>query len=336
MKFGLYSSIADPPRGEDLAGRVEEVMEEAQLAEESGFDSIFFGEHHQDKDGFLPSPLIVASAVAGRTRRLNVGTSVILLPLHHPVHLAEDVLTLDVVSRGRIILGVGIGYQEADFRAFGVPMEDRVTLFEEGVEVIRQCWTGEPFTFHGKHHHLHDVRVRPGPYQQPSPPLWIGASTLSGARRAGRLGDAFVAGPSTNLERTLRLVDSYRQAALGAGRQPQVVLMRDAWVASSRAEAEGVYGREVLAAYKYYWRNGLAEFRSITSEAEFTLDRIAQDRLILGDPEECVTEFQRWSQAVGTDYFLLRLRQAHSGGPPHQKIMDAIRLFGKQVIPPCS
>jgi len=336
MKFGLYSSIADPPRGEDLAGRVEEVMEEAQLAEKSGFDSIFFGEHHQDKDGFLPSPLIVASAVAGRTRRLNVGTSVILLPLHHPVHLAEDVLTLDVVSRGRIILGVGIGYQEADFRAFGVPMEDRVTLFEEGVEVIRQCWTGEPFTFHGKHHHLHDVRVRPGPYQQPSPPLWIGASTLSGARRAGRLGDAFVAGPSTNLERTLRLVDSYRQAALGAGRQPQVVLMRDAWVASSRAEAEGVYGREVLAAYKYYWRNGLAEFRSITSEAEFTLDRIAQDRLILGDPEECVTEFQRWSQAVGTDYFLLRLRQAHSGGPPHQKIMDAIRLFGEQVIPECS
>jgi len=335
MKFGLYSSIADPPRGEDLAGRVGEVMEEAQLAEENGFDSIFFGEHHQDKDGFLPSPLIVASAVAGATRRLNVGTSVILLPLHHPVRLAEDVVTLDVVSRGRIVLGVGIGYQAADFQAFDVPMEDRVTLFEEGVEVIRQCWTGEPFSFHGKHHHLHDVQVRPRPYQRPSPPLWIGASTFSGARRAGRLADAFVAGPSTNLERTLRLVDSYRQAALAAGREPQVVLMRDAWVAPSRAEAEEVYGGEVLDAYKYYWRNGLAEFKSIKSESEFTMERIAPDRLILGDPEECVTEFQRWSQTVGTDYFLLRLRQAHSGGPPHQKIMDAIRLFGKQVIPYC-
>ena len=123
MKFGLYSSIADPPRGEDLAGRVDEVVEEAQLAEENGFHSIFFGEHHQDKDGFLPSPLIVAAAVSGQTRRLNVGTSVILLPLHHPVHLAEDVVTLDVVSRGRIILGVGIGYQGADFQAFDVPME---------------------------------------------------------------------------------------------------------------------------------------------------------------------------------------------------------------------
>ena len=335
MRFGLYSSIADPPRGEDLASRVEEVVEEAQSAEEHGFDSIFFGEHHQDKDGFLPSPLIVASAVAGATRRLNVGTSVILLPLHHPVHLAEDVVTLDVVSRGRIILGVGIGYQAADFQAFGVPMEDRVTLFEEGIEVIRRCWTGETFSFHGKHHHLHDIRVRPAPYQQPSPPLWIGASTFSGARRAGRLAAAFVAGPSTNLERTLRLVDSYRKAALAEGREPQVILMRDAWVAPSRTEAEEVYGGEVLDAYKYYWQAGLAEFKSIESESEFTLDRIAPDRLIIGDPQECVTEFKRWSQAVGTDYFLLRLRQAHSGGPPHQKIMDAIRLFGEQVIPQC-
>ena len=335
MKFGLYSSIADPPLGADLASRVEEVVEEAQLAEKSGFDSIFFGEHHQDKDGFLPSPLIVASAVAGATRSLNLGTSVILLPLHHPVHLAEDVITLDAVSRGRVILGVGIGYQPADFQAFGIPMEDRVTLFEEGIEIIRQCWDQKPFSYHGKHHHLHNVQVRPSPFQQPSPPLWIGASTYSGARRAGRLADGFVAGPSTNFDRTSRLVDSYRKAALEAGRQPQVVLMRDAWVASSRAEAETVYGPEVLDAYKYYWRNGLAEFRSIQSESDFTISQIGPDRLILGDPDECAAEFRRWSAAMDTDYFLLRLRHAHSGGPPHQKIMDAINLFGEKVFPNC-
>ncbi len=135
MKFGIYSSIANPPRGEHLDRCVDEVIAEAQLAEESGFDACFFGEHHQDKDGFLPSPLIVATAVAAQTRRLKVGTSVILLPLHHPVHLAEDVITLDIVSKGRVILGVGIGYQAADFRAFAVPMEHRVALFEESVEI---------------------------------------------------------------------------------------------------------------------------------------------------------------------------------------------------------
>ena len=110
MKFGLYSSIANPPRGEQLDRCIDEVIAEAQLAETSGFDSCFFGEHHQDHDGFLPSPLIVATAVAARTTRLRVGTSVILLPLHHPVHVAEDVITLDLVSKGRVILGVGIGY----------------------------------------------------------------------------------------------------------------------------------------------------------------------------------------------------------------------------------
>ena len=146
MKFGIYSSIADPPRGERLDQRIDEVIAEAKLAEEAGFDSCFFGEHHQDKDGFLPSPLIVATAVAAHTRTLNVGTSVILLPLHNPVHLAEDVITLDLVSKGRIILGVGLGYQEADFRAFEVPVRQRVGRFEEGVEIIRQCWSGEPFS----------------------------------------------------------------------------------------------------------------------------------------------------------------------------------------------
>ena len=131
MKFGIYSSIANPPRGEDLPRCVDEVIEEARLAEQAGFDSCFFGEHHQDRDGFLPSPLIVCTAVAASTTTLRVGTSVILLPLHHPVRLAEDVVTLDIISKGRVTVGVGLGYQPADFQAFGITMSDRVELFEE-------------------------------------------------------------------------------------------------------------------------------------------------------------------------------------------------------------
>src|SRR5947199_5408631 len=137
MKFGLYSSIANPPRGEHLERSIDEVIAEAQLAESVGFDSCFFGEHHQDHDGFLPSPLIVATAVAARTKTLRVGTSVILLPLHHPVRIAEDVVTLDLVSKGRVILGVGIGYQADDFHAFSVPMEHRVGLIDERAEIVR-------------------------------------------------------------------------------------------------------------------------------------------------------------------------------------------------------
>jgi probable F420-dependent oxidoreductase len=335
MKFGIYSSIANPPRGENLDRCVDEVIAEAQLAEASGFDSCFFGEHHQDKDGFLPSPLIVATAVAAHTKRLNVGTSVILLPLHHPVHVAEDVITLDIVSKGRIILGVGVGYQASDFQAFGIPMQHRAAMFEEGVEIIRQCWRGERFSFHGAHYTLDDLQVRPRPFQNPSPPLWIGASVPAAVRRAGRLGDAFVATPSSTLADTVRLVDMYRQAAEQAGRQPRVVLMRDAWVAPSRAEAETVYGPEVMAAYRYYWENRLAEFQNIDPETPFTLDFLAEDRIILGEPETCIREFNRWQEATGADYCLLRLRHAHSGGPAHENILGAIKMFGDQVIPYC-
>ena len=335
MKFAIYSSIANPPRGEHLERCIDEVIAEAQLAEECGFDACFFGEHHQDKDGFLPSPLIVATAVAAQTRRLKVGTSVILLPLHHPVHLAEDVITLDLVSKGRVILGVGIGYQAADFQAFAVPMEHRVALFEEGIEIIRRCWSGEPFSFHGTHYHLDNIRIHPRPFQTPSPPLWIGASVPTAVRRAGRLGDAFVATPSADVESALRLITAYRQAALGAGRQPQVVLMRDAWVAETHAEAAAVYGPEVMTAYRYYWQNRLAEFRNIGPEVEFTLANLAPNRLILGDPETCVREFHRWHEATGADYFLLRLRHAHSGGPAHANILQALTLFGERVLPFC-
>ncbi len=333
MKFGLYSSIANPPRGEHLERCIDEVIAEAQAAEACGFDSCFFGEHHQDRDGFLPSPLIVATAVAARTTTLRVGTSVILLPLHHPVHVAEDVITLDLVSKGRVILGVGIGYQADDFRAFSVPFEHRLAIFEESVEILRLCWAGERFSFKGSHYTLDDVQVRPRPFRTPGPPLWIGASVTAAARRAGRIADGFVGTPSTGLANATRLADAYKDAAREAGRPAEVVQMRDAWVASTRAEADAVYGPHVMTAYRYYWEHRLAEFANMPPGTEFTLDNLAPDRLILGDPETCVREFQRWQKATSASTFLLRLRHAHSGGPPHEQIMRAIRLFGERVLP---
>ena len=335
MKFGIYSSIADPPAGANLALKVEEVVAEAKLAEAVGFDSCFFGEHHQDKDGFLPSPLIVAAAVAAQTTTLNLGTSVILLPLHHPVKLAEEVITLDIVSRGRFILGVGLGYQPVDFRTFDIPIESRVSRFEEEIEIIRQCWSGERFNFSGEHFNLEDVAIRPLPYSDPSPRLWIGASRAPGARRAGVIADGFVAGPSTDLKSTVSLTSVYNDAAQLSGKNPVLCLMRDSWVSRTRAEAERVYGPEVIDAYKYYWRNGLNEFRQYRSESEINMANMAPDRLIIGEPQEVVEDFHRWKEATGADYFLLRLRHAHSGGPSHERILEAIQLFGEEVIPHC-
>jgi probable F420-dependent oxidoreductase len=333
IQLALYSSIANPPHGEHLERCVDETIAEAELAESCGFDAMFFGEHHQDRDGFLPSPLIVCTAVAARTTRLKVGTSVILLPLYHPIHLAEDVATLDIVSHGRAILGVGLGYQPADFNMFNVPRAERVGRFEEGVEIIRRCWTGERFSFPGTYFQIDDVQMLPRPLQRPAPPLWIGGWAPAAVRRAGHLGDAWVGGPSMALAEMKQLTETYREAAAAAGREPRVILMRDAWVASSREEAERIYGPEVMTAYQYYWRNQALAFQNIDSEAAFTLANLAEDRLILGDPDECVQQLHRWSEALGTTYVMMRLRHAHSGGPPHNEIMKAIELFGSHVVP---
>ncbi|HET7341268.1 MAG TPA: LLM class flavin-dependent oxidoreductase, partial [Methylomirabilota bacterium] len=238
-------------------------------------------------------------------------------------------------SKGRVVLGVGIGYQADDFRAFGVPFEDRAGRFEESVEIVRRCWSGERFSFHGKHYTLDDVQVTPRPYQKPGPPLWIGASVPNAARRAGAIADGFVGTPSTGLTNATRLADAYKDAAREAGRPADVIQMRDAWVATSREEADRVYGPHVMTAYRYYWEHRLAEFASLPAATEFTLNNLAPDRLVLGEPETCVREFQRWQKATGASTFLLRLRHAHSGGPAHAEIMKAIRLFGEHVLPYC-
>ena len=111
----------------------------------------------------LPSPLMVGAAVAARTERIEIGTSVILLPLHHPVKVAEDAATLDVISGGRAKIGVGLGYQPADFAMFGVDSSERVSLYEECLDIVRRCWSPEPFSYSGKHFRLDDLQMMPKP-----------------------------------------------------------------------------------------------------------------------------------------------------------------------------
>ncbi len=332
MKVGVYISIADVQGGgRDLPRIVDEAIEEAVLAEEMGFDACFFGEHHQDRDGFLPSPLIVAAAVAARTQRIKIGTSVLLLPLYHPVHVAEDTATLDIVSKGRVILGVGLGYQGPDFAAFNVRQSEARGRLEEGIEVIRLCWTGEPFSYNGKHFQLDNVRCLPTPVQRPGPPLWVGGGVPASVRRAGRLGDGWIAAPDMRLEDALALQQTYYDAAGPNG--GYVAMLKDAWVGESQEEAWKQYGPYLIGSYKYYWNAGSPDYHGARSEEEIAKEALAEGRLIIGNAEECVSQFRAWEEATGCDNYVLRLRHAHAGGPPHQEIMAVMERFGREVLP---
>jgi probable F420-dependent oxidoreductase len=331
--FGLYAAIGDPPRGARLRQCIEQVCAEAQLAEQVGFDTILVGEHHQHRDGFLPSPLIVSTAVAARTQKIRIGTGILLLPLYHPVHVAEDAATLDIISNGRLVLGVGMGYQAGDFAAFGIPPRQRVSRLEEGIDIIRACWTQDSVSYEGKQFRLDQVAVYPKPLQQPHPPIWVGAMADESIRRAAQYGDAWLTGITQPMPNIIRHTQTYKASAGEAQRPAHVILMRDAWVAETRQQAADEYGPEVIAAYKYYWQSHSLSFRDNRSEAEFTLEKMAPDRIILGSPEEVVDQLRHWQEATGAERFIFRLRQAHSGGPSHDKILRAIRLFGEKVIP---
>jgi probable F420-dependent oxidoreductase len=328
IQFGVMANT-HPLAGTDLTSMVDEVIAEAQQAERCGFDSFFLTEHHQEPAGYLPSPLPLAAAVAARTSTIRIGTGIVILPLYHPTRLAEDCAVLDIISKGRLILGVGQGYQEGDFAAYGLKVSERVSLFEEGIEILRRAWTEEKVYFTGKRHTLHNVMVTPKPVQKPHPPIWVAALGDEPVKRAGRLGDALLADSFQLADRLKRRVALYRATAESRGRPHKVVLFREGYVASTREEAIREYEAPLLSTHRYYWRHG-SYYQDIKKEEDLDLRRISLDRLILGSPDDCIEKIRMWNREIGADYFLIRFR--HPGGPAHDKVLRALSLFGDAVI----
>jgi alkanesulfonate monooxygenase SsuD/methylene tetrahydromethanopterin reductase-like flavin-dependent oxidoreductase (luciferase family) len=191
------------------------ILEQAVLADRWGFDHIWLTEHHFVDDGYLPSPMVAAAAIAARTRHIRISTDILILPFHHPLRLAEDWAVLDVLSGGRMELGVGMGYAAHEFRGFGIDRKQRRSRTLEGVEVLRRAWSGERFTHRGTHWTFEDVQVSPRPVQPGGPPLWMAAMTEAGARRAGRLGLNLL--PQGERHAVL---DPWREAMTAHGRDP--------------------------------------------------------------------------------------------------------------------
>jgi alkanesulfonate monooxygenase SsuD/methylene tetrahydromethanopterin reductase-like flavin-dependent oxidoreductase (luciferase family) len=174
----------------DAARRAPDVyaaaIEQCAWADRLGFRWVVLSEHHAADDGYCPSPIVMAAAIASRTERIRLKISALVLPLHDPVRIAEDLAVLDIVSRGRVTVTVGAGYRPAELAMFGVDPGDRVRRVEDGLDALRRAWSGEPFTCEGR-----PALVRPRPFQQPHPELVLGGASPGAARRAARLGLPF-------------------------------------------------------------------------------------------------------------------------------------------------
>ena len=240
IRVGYLACTQDPPSGANMTRVIDETIAEAQMAEASGWDSCFISEHHQQADGYLPNPLLMAGLIGMRTQRLTVGTSVLLLPLYQPVHVAEDCAVIDLATQGRLILGVGVGYQEPDFAAFEVPIAERATRTEEALAILRHCWSGQRFSFSGTHFHYHDALITPVPLQRPGPPVWMAAASPAGLRRAARLADGWLADPIQSLPIVKGNASRYRAAA-AAGR-PYALYLSHARCGDRQQHARGGSG----------------------------------------------------------------------------------------------
>ena len=189
MRFGLVYDFRNPapwrkPWAEVYAGLLDQIA----FADELGFDSIWLTEHHFVEDGYTPSPVPLMAAIAARTKRVEISSDILILPLYHPVKLAEDIATIDLLSNGRAMLGVGSGYRDEEFAAFGTSRRERASRMEEGVAVLLGCWGDRPFSFKGRHYQLDAINPVPKPLQSPHPPLWMAATAAPAARRAARFG----------------------------------------------------------------------------------------------------------------------------------------------------
>jgi probable F420-dependent oxidoreductase len=189
VRFGLAYDFRNPARWQRPWPELfAALLDQIAYAEQLGFDSIWITEHHFVEDGYTPAPLTLLAAIAARTTRVELSTDILLLPFYHAVRLAEEAATVDILSNGRLMLGLGMGYRDEEYAAYGLQRRERVRRTEEAIAVLRGAWGAEPFSYQGRYYQLDGVNVTPKPVQQPHPPLWLAATSEPAARRAARLG----------------------------------------------------------------------------------------------------------------------------------------------------
>ncbi len=215
LRFGVAYDFRNPPEsGIDNPSLYAAILEQVAWLDGLGLDLAWFTEHHFVDDGYLPSWVPIAGAMAARTKRIRFNTDICLLPFNHPIRLAEDLAVLDNLSNGRVEIGCGMGYAPHEFRGFGMPVSRRVSFTDEGVEVLKRCFTGEKFSFHGKRYQFDDVRITPGYVQQGGPPLWLAAMAKGGALRAAKHRTHFLPQGARD-----QVLDPWRDALRTAGRR---------------------------------------------------------------------------------------------------------------------
>jgi alkanesulfonate monooxygenase SsuD/methylene tetrahydromethanopterin reductase-like flavin-dependent oxidoreductase (luciferase family) len=330
MDFGII--LGDVPVTIPERDHFDSILRQVEAAQRAGMNHILMGQHFIFERSRWLQPVPVLARLAGELdRHVRLVTQILIAPLYHPVMLAEELATLDVVTDGRLSVGLGLGYIPAEYEMFGVPFSERGTRLNETIEILKLMWTQDRVTYQGRHFQLDDIPVHIRPVQQPHPPIWIGAGSPAGIRRAARLGDAWPITPQVKpadlADQLGAFFDARKEAGRpGCGRQP---LRREIMIGRDRADALAKATEVASPWYLNMAKTG--HYRYVDQEALIaSIPGVLASHWVLGDAADCARQLREIGAAVPVNPVITR---ANRPGMSPDESVAYIELLGEELIP---
>lgn len=323
MDVGLFLNTQWP---QGVRASVEDVSAQARGARDAGFDSVWLPHHYLTAPMQMMQPFTLLGYLVRETGDMALGMDILLLPLLNPVMVAEEWATLDVLSGGRAVLGVGLGSRPEEFEAFGVPRSQRATRLTESVQLIRRLWTEERVSFAGKHYRVTDGGVGLRPIQDGGPPIFIAAMAGVAIERAAQIGDGWLIEPMAALPQLAEQVTVYREALREQGRPATTPakLTRECYIGSSYSAAMEECRPALQAKYQAYASWGSVNDSRVDKVPSF--EEYAKDRFLIGDEASVKDDIARFTETLGVDQFLMRTQWL---GLPVDKSVRTIEALGR-------
>ena len=345
FEFGVFHEFQRRP-GQSEAEAFDTAFEQVDAAERWGLDAIWLAEIHMAPERSVCSvPMTIASAIAARTKNIKIGTGVQVLPLCQPLRLAEDTATVDHISHGRLLFGVGRSGFPAAYAGYGVSYEESRERFQECLDILRLAWMNETFSYSGKYFQFDNVCVMPKPYQKPHPPVRIAATTEETYPLVGRMGyPVFLAARTVSIPDLTRFVVGYHEGRAAAGHpgRGDVALSIPVYVADTdrqaRDEAEASTMQFFRAIAKALQKSDGASQQTTEARegraqrlAEISYDDVLRERAVFGSPGTVADRLLELRETIG--FSSLSAWMNPGGQIPHERVLRSMRLFAERVMP---
>jgi len=338
MDIGTFLLMQSPSAqsSEEMYARA---IEQAEAAEALGFRNVWLGEHHFSTYGYLSRPLQLASYIAAKTTRLRVGTAVIVVPLHHPLLIAEEIAMLDVLSNGRADIGLGRGYQRYEFERLGLQLDSGGQRWDDSIDILLKAFEGKPFSYEGKIYKFPETSIFPKPVQKPRPPIWVTAQSPYAIEAAVRRGfNVLTGGFGLSVERLgefgkvfSKIVDETKPE-----KRPLVGVQRAVYVTKDPADARDAVDhalwnmRVTTSLRNNYERVENGHAIAVPGKTEPSADELLESHLIIGTPETCVRQIRRVHEMVGISHFNCSF---WFGDLDQARVLRSMELFSREVMP---